>query len=114
MQVKAIFDTTGASLYEIVAVQRLLDVHELLVKFVHKNGLSDDEFKRVDSLVHRTESDRLQGVINLEHFPEDDGLIIGLMKENGYYFKSIHAEEPDHENTLNLIGTVMMIHSILI
>lgn len=76
MQVNDIINTTGVSQLEITAVQKLLDVHVLLNKLVHEKGLSDNDFIKVDGLVHQTEDDRLQGVIDFDHFTEDDGNLI--------------------------------------
>lgn len=108
MQVNEVINTTGASQLEIAAVQKLLDVHELLNKLVHEKGLSDNDFRKVDGLVHQTEDDKLQGIIDLDHFTEDDGdLIESLIEENGYYFKNIHAEVPDRMNTINLLDMII-------
>lgn len=116
MQVKAIFDTTGASLDEILAVQRLLDVHDLLVKFVRKKTLSEAEFFKADGLVHVTEEDREKGTINFDHFnpTNDQSLIKALILDNHYYYKNIHAEKTDHENTINLITTVTALNAYFI
>lgn len=108
MQVKKIFDTTRAEQEEITVLQKLLDVHEYLEKLVRNNCLSDDEFRQVDGLVHQTEKE--SNIIHLKHFNKRDRKFVdGLIRENHYYFRSIHPETHDTNETSKLAVMIMLL-----